>query len=86
MTEIGIKIEKLIDKDMVVSFYNFDSNLLQNEDPISELKTIETLANSLKMFEETKLYDSLLTNIRTRLARLLAFYYLQGEVDAVTNA
>jgi len=85
MTEIAIKIEKLTDKDMIISFYNFESDKLKIEDPISELKALETLVNSLKIFEETKLYDAILINIRTRLARLLAFYHLPGDVNAVTN-
>ena len=80
MTEIGIKIEKLTDKDMTVSFYNFDDNALKNENPESAIKSIETLVVSLDIFKGTRLYDVTLNNIRTRLARLLAYYYLYDEL------
>jgi hypothetical protein len=84
MVDIAIKIEKLTDKDMEVRFYSFSDDQLKNITPLSELKTLETLIKALRIFESTKLYDITKNSIQVRLAKLLAYYNVIGDINAET--
>ena len=86
MTDIAIKIEKLTDKDMELKYYNFTTDQLKNLSPLDELKSLEVLVKALKIFEETKLYDMTKNGIQVRLARLLAYYNVIGEINTNTTA
>jgi hypothetical protein len=85
VTDIAIKIEKLTDKNMELRYYSFTSDQLKNLSPLDELKSLETLIKALKIFEETKLYDVTKNGIQIRLARLLAYYNIIGEINADTT-
>jgi hypothetical protein len=73
MTDIAIKVEILTEKDMLVDYYNIDTNNL-NLNPLEELKTLETLIKALRIFEDTNLYGVIGKGIEIRLARLLAYF------------
>lgn len=70
---------------MELRYYSFTSDQLKNLSPLDELKSLETLIKALKIFEETKLYDVTKNGIQIRLARLLAYYNIIGEINADTT-
>ena len=85
MVDVAIKVQILKGNNIDVRYYSFSDDQLKNETPLSELKTLETLIKALKIFEETKLYDITKNGIQLRLARLLAYYNVIGEINANTN-
>jgi len=85
MVDVAIKVQILKGNNIDVRYYSFSDDQLKNETPLSELKTLETLIKALKIFEETKLYDITKNGIQLRLARLLAYYNVIGEINANTT-
>jgi len=85
MVDVAIKVQILKGNNIDVRYYSFSDDQLKNETPLSELKTLETLIKALKIFEETKLYDITKNGIQLRLARLLAYYNVIGEIDSNTT-
>jgi len=85
MVDVAIKVQILKGNNIDVRYYSFSEDQLKNETPLSELKTLETLIKALKIFEETKLYDITKNGIQLRLARLLAYYNVIGEINANTT-